>query len=65
KRQVEELTIRAAQDFDEFYEVRAADGGRFEASKTGPILVVTTDAKGVKEATSRTKTCVGQRDEAG
>jgi hypothetical protein len=46
KRQVEELTIRAAADFDEFYEARAEEG-RLDATKTAPILVVTTDAKGV------------------
>jgi len=46
KRQVEELTIRAAQDFDEFYKARAEEG-RLDASETGPILVVTTDAKGI------------------
>ena len=46
KRQVEELTVRAAADFDEFYEARA-EQSRLDASNTGPILVVTTDAKGV------------------
>ncbi len=45
KRQVEELTQRAAQDFDAFYETRQynpADG-----VNTGPILVITADGKGV------------------
>ena len=46
KRQVEELAIRAAADFDEFYQARA-EKGRLDAATTGPILVVTTDAKGV------------------
>ena len=45
KRQVEELTQRAALDFDSFYKTRQynpADG-----TTTGPILVITTDGKGV------------------
>jgi hypothetical protein len=56
KRQVEELTVRAAQDFDAFYEQRElAD----EADSTD-LLVLSTDAKGVvmrkedlREATQR------------
>jgi hypothetical protein len=45
KRQVEQLTQRAAQDFDAFYERR-----RFNPEKnkeTGSLLVITTDGKGV------------------
>lgn len=43
KRQVEELAVRAADDFDAFYEERelAANEGN------GEILVVTTDGKGI------------------
>lgn len=42
KRQVEELAVRAAQDFDAFYELR-------EAPKSSPddLLVLSTDAKGI------------------
>jgi hypothetical protein len=46
KRQVEQLTARAAADFDAFYETRSADSVR-EANKTGEILALTTDAKGI------------------
>lgn len=46
KRQLEELVERAARDFDAFYEGRAALARR-EANRTGSILVLTTDAKGV------------------
>lgn len=42
KRQVEELTIRAATDFDAFYEQRAAAN----ASKDD-LLVISTDGKGI------------------
>lgn len=42
KRQVEELAIRAAQDFDAFYEARAAT----RASKDD-LLLISTDAKGI------------------
>jgi hypothetical protein len=45
KRQVEELTQRAAQDFDPFYERRQCTPG--ENGQTGPLLVITTDGKGV------------------
>ena len=45
KRQVEELAQRSAQDFDAFYETRKYNP---EAGKsTGPVLVITTDGKGV------------------
>jgi hypothetical protein len=45
KRQVEELTARAAQDFDAFYAARqaAAKG----STTSGAILVITADGKGV------------------
>ncbi|MGH8634551.1 MAG: ISKra4 family transposase [Burkholderiales bacterium] len=46
KRQIEELTVRAATDFDAFYETRSADSVR-EASKTSEILALSTDAKGI------------------
>ena len=46
KRQLEELTARAAMDFDGFYETRSADSVR-QAGKTGPILVLSTDGKGI------------------
>jgi hypothetical protein len=45
KRQVEELTQRAAQDFDAFYEMRQCTPE--ENGQTGPLLVITTDGKGV------------------
>lgn len=46
KRQVEELAGRAAEDFDAFYEGRSADSVR-EAAKTGEILALSTDGKGI------------------
>jgi hypothetical protein len=46
KRQVEDLTARAAVDFDAFYETRSADSVR-EAAKTGEILALSTDGKGI------------------
>jgi hypothetical protein len=45
KRQAEELTQRAAQDFDAFYERRQCNPG--ENGSTGPLLVISTDGKGV------------------
>ena len=45
KRQVEELTQRAAQDFDAFYETRQCNPA--DGKSTGPVLVITTDGKGV------------------
>jgi hypothetical protein len=45
KRQVEELTQRAAQDFDAFYEMRQYTPE--ENGQTGPLLVITSDGKGV------------------
>ena len=46
KRQVEQLTIRAAQDFDAFYETRRAASAK-DVAKTGDIVVITSDGKGV------------------
>jgi len=45
KRQFEELVVRAAQDFDAFYQARRAQTQA--ASVTGEILVLTVDGKGV------------------
>lgn len=46
KRQAEELAVRAATDFDEFYEARVA-ASREDAASTGSIVVVSTDGKGI------------------
>jgi len=58
KRQFEELVMRAAQDFEAFYEERQR--GAHADAETGPILVLTVDGKGVvmrpedlREATQR------------
>jgi hypothetical protein len=66
KRQVEELTIRAAQDFDAFYEQRklekakADEVAEAERDKTNDLLVISGDGKGIvmrhedlREATRR------------
>ena len=45
KRQVEELTQRAAQDFDAFYKTRQHNPD--DKASTGPIVVITADGKGV------------------
>src|SRR5207247_11292440 len=45
KRQFEELVIRAAQDFEAFYQERQARAGA--GPDTGSILVLTVDGKGV------------------
>jgi len=45
KRQVEELTKRAAQDFDAFYKTRQCKPSGEVA--TGSVMVITTDGKGV------------------
>ena len=42
KRQVEQLAVRAASDFDSFYESQ-----RREQEETGDLLVISTDGKGV------------------
>lgn len=46
KRQAEELVKRAATDFDEFYDTRRCSE-KDATKETGPILVLTTDSKGV------------------
>ncbi|MFH1602584.1 MAG: ISKra4 family transposase [Pseudomonadota bacterium] len=58
KRQFEELVVRAAQDFEDFYDARQAWAQA--APQTGSILVLTVDGKGVvmrpedlREATRR------------
>ena len=45
KRQAEELVLRAAQDFDAFYEARREEEGQVQAE--GTVLVLTFDGKGV------------------
>ena len=45
KRQFEELVVRAAQDFDAFYQARHTSAAA--APATGSILVLTVDGKGV------------------
>ncbi len=44
KRQFRQLAIRAAQDFDAFYDTTALD---IEADQTGSVLVLTSDGKGI------------------
>ena len=46
KRQLEELAGRAADDFDAFYQERSA-ASRREAAKTGEILALSSDGKGI------------------
>lgn len=46
KRQLEELAGRAAEDFDAFYDGRSTDSVR-EAAKTGEVLALSTDGKGI------------------
>lgn len=46
KRQAEELTVRAAQDFDAFYEARR-DALETPRAAAGSLLVLTSDGKGV------------------
>lgn len=43
KRQIEELAVRAAQDFDAFYELR-----KREREATSKLLVISTDGKGIR-----------------
>jgi hypothetical protein len=45
KRQAEELVLRAAQDFDAFYEARREEEGQVQPE--GTVLVLTFDGKGV------------------
>lgn len=44
KRQLEQLATRAARDFDAFYDTTEFD---LSAEKTGPILVMSSDGKGI------------------
>ena len=46
KRQVEEIVVRAAQDFDAFYTSRQEEAAT-KPSGEGSVLVITTDGKGV------------------
>ena len=46
KRQAEEIVVRAAAEFDAFYEARVAATKR-EANKSGPVLALTFDGKGI------------------
>jgi len=46
KRQVEESARRASRDFELFYEQQRSQNAR-EVKKTGPILAITVDGKGV------------------
>jgi len=46
KRQIEQVARRASCDFDLFYEQQRSQHAR-EVKKTGPILVITADGKGV------------------
>ena len=45
KRQAEQLVVRAAEDFDAFYEARRAEAG--EPAPAGSAVVLTFDGKGV------------------
>jgi len=47
KRQVEQLTVQAAQDFDAFYEVRRRQAAQTSPEAPDSLLVITGDAKGV------------------
>lgn len=46
KRQIEQSAWRAAQDFEQFYEQQRSQTSR-EVKKTGEILAITTDGKGI------------------
>ena len=46
KRQVEILSQKAAQDFDEYYE-QICTPVRLEEAKKLPLLILTTDSKGI------------------
>ena len=47
KRQIEELSVRAAVDFDAFYEERRAAEGMAEPTRFRDLLVMTFDGKGI------------------
>lgn len=65
KRQVEELTVRAAVDFDAFYAERQASPDIEAAHTTGPIVVLSGDGKGVvmrkKDLREQTRKAAEQR----
>jgi hypothetical protein len=65
KRQFEELVVRAAQDFEGFYEQRQAYSRA--APHTGSILVLTVDGKGVvmlpEDLRDATRRAAAKRDE--
>lgn len=46
KRQVEQLAIRSAADFDAFYDARK-EASRRDVAAMGPILVISADGKGI------------------
>jgi hypothetical protein len=46
RRQIEQLACRAAQDFNLFYETQRSQSA-CDVKKTGPILALTTDGKGI------------------
>lgn len=46
KRQCEEVIVKVAQDFDEFYQQRSMEGG-VEGEDAEDLLVITTDGKGI------------------
>ncbi|MCC7380464.1 MAG: ISKra4 family transposase [Deltaproteobacteria bacterium] len=46
KRQLEQVVVRASKDFDGFYEDRRASGAA-ASLPAGPLLVITTDGKGI------------------
>jgi hypothetical protein len=57
KRQIEGIAAHAAVDFDSFYEENAGTGAQ-HSRPTGPILVMSTDGKGIvmREGSLRAKT---------
>ena len=46
KRQAEEIAVHTSQDFDSFYQQRSIVAQE-ETSETGPLVVLTTDGKGI------------------
>lgn len=65
KRQLEDLVLRAATDFEAFYEAREVLAANY-VSELGTILVLTTDAKGVvmlKEALREATRKAAEREE--
>ena len=47
KRQVEQLTVRAAEDFEGFYKQKQAAAAAAPPTETGPILALSSDGKGI------------------